>query len=155
MLLMLITRLATALTLGLAAPAAAQAGGEDASAIRHLMMATFDTPEAPLTVGPVTVHKDIAVAGWVQGDMSGRALLRKKDGGWALTLCSGDALKEAASLRWFGLSEQEAEAMASAVGAAEASTDPALLARFATFDGIMMMDAEGHHPPAAHRADED
>lgn len=111
-------------------------------------MATFDKPEAPLTVEPVTVYKDVAVAGWSQGEMGGRALLRKKDDKWVLTLCSGDALKEAKSLQQFGLSAEEAEAMANAVVEAEAKLDPALVARFATFDGVVMMDGDGNHPPA-------
>jgi len=37
--------------------------------------------------------------------------------------------------------------MAKAVVDAEAKLDPALVAQFATFDGVVMMDGEGHHPP--------
>jgi len=142
--------LAIALALGLAfaAPAAAADDGADGGAIRHLMMATFDKPEAPLTVTPIVVQGDLAVAGWAQGEMGGRALLRRKGDAWTLALCSGDALKEAASLIHFGLSQAEAEAMAAAIAAAEAGIDPALVAKFATFDGVVMMDEEGHHPPA-------
>jgi hypothetical protein len=147
-----IAALAIVVTVGTAVPAAAH--DDDAGAIRHLMMATFDKPEAQLTVEPVTVHGDLAVAGWAQGEMGGRALLRRKHEGWALTLCSGDALKQASSLRQFGLSEAEAEAMASAVVEAESKIDPALVARFATFDGVVMMDAEGHHPPAHGQGDD-
>ena len=36
--------------------------------ITHVMKAQFDTPENPLTVEPVTVGGDFAVAGWRQGD---------------------------------------------------------------------------------------
>jgi len=139
-------RTAVVATLGIASPAFA--ADDDAGAIRHLMMATFDKPEAPLTVEPIVVFEDVAVAGWSQGDMGGRALLREKHGKWVLTLCSGDALKEAKALQQFGLSAEEAEAMAAAVVAAEAKLDPALVAKFATFDGVVMMDADGHHPPA-------
>jgi len=140
------------LALCLSPPAFAQ---EDAAgSIKHLMMATFDKPEAPLTVEPIVVFEDVAVAGWAQGDMGGRALLREKHGKWVLTLCSGDALKEAKALQQFGLTGEEAEAMAAAVVAAEAKLDPVLVAKFSTFDGVVMMDAEGHHPPAdAHGAD--
>ncbi len=62
-------------------------------------------------------------------------------------ICSGDALKQATSLQHFGLNAEEAEAMAKAVVDAEAKLDPALVAQFATFDGVVMMDGEGHHPP--------
>jgi len=144
-----LARLAGAILMlaALAFPAFAE-DGADTAAIRHLMMATFDKPDAPLRVEPVTVYGDIAVAGWSQGEMGGRALLRRKDGAWALTLCSGDALKQAASLKSFGLDEAEAEALASAVVAAEAKVDPALVAKFSAFDGVVMMNADGGHPPA-------
>ena len=129
-----------------AMPAFAQDG--DAGAIRHLMMATFDKPESPLTVEPVTIHQNVAVAGWAQGDMGGRALLKRKGEDWVLTLCSGEALKEAKALQHFGLTPEEADAMARAVVDAESKLDPALVAKFSTFDGVVMMDAEGNHPPA-------
>ena len=122
---------------------------DDAEAIKHLMMHTFDKPEAPLTVDPVTVSGDLAVAGWAQGDMGGRALLKQKEGQWALVLCSGDALKEASSLVKFGLSSADAQAMAAEVVAAEAKLDGALVAKFSTFDGVVMMDAHGAHPHVA------
>lgn len=118
--------------------------------IRQLMMATFDKPQSRLTVDPVTVYNDIAVAGWSQGDMGGRALLRKKHGKWVLTLCSGDALKEAKSLQHFGLSAGEAASMAAAVVAAEAKIDASVIAKFSTFDGVMMMDGDGNHPFEGH-----
>ena len=139
-----VAAIAAAIIIGMMIPAIA--AGDDVGAIKHLMMASFDKPEAPLTVEPVTVYKDIAVAGWAQGEMGGRALLRKKDDRWILTLCSGDALKEAKSLQQFGLNAQEAEAMAKAVVDAETKLDPSLVAKFATFDGVVMMGEEGHHP---------
>ncbi len=142
----LLAAAAFAAALAISSPGHAAEG--DTAAIQHLMMATFDRPDAPLMVEPVTVSGDIAVAGWAQGDMGGRALLRRKDGAWVLTLCSGDALKEAAALERFGLSPAEAEAMAAAVVAAEAEMDPAIVAKFASFDGVVMMGEDGNHPPA-------
>jgi len=139
---------AAAVAAALACGAPGHAAEGDTAAIQHLMMATFDRPDAPLMVEPVTVSGDIAVAGWAQGDMGGRALLRRKDGAWVLTLCSGDALKEAAALERFGLAPAEAEAMAAAVVAAEAGMDPAIVAKFASFDGVVMMGEDGSHPPA-------
>jgi hypothetical protein len=129
----------------LSAPLAQAQDQAETDAIRHLMMQTFDKPETPLTVEPVTVSGDIAVAGWAQGDRGGRALLRKNRGNWALVLCSGDALKEAKSLRQFGLDGAQSEAMAAEIINAEAKLDPALVEKFATFDGVVMMDGEGTH----------
>lgn len=143
---------AAALAAALAVSAPAVAGDADAGAIRQLMMAQFDRPDSRLTVEPVTIHSDIAVTGWAQGDMGGRALLRRKGDGWGLILCSGDALKEAKSLQHFGLSAEEADAMAKAVAEAEAQIDPTLVAKFSTFDGVMMMGEDGHHPPVDRHA---
>lgn len=147
-----VSAVAVAAALYVAVPASAQDG--DAAAITHLMMTTFDKPEARLTVEPVTVFKDVAVAGWSQGEMGGRALLRKNDGAWVLTLCSGDALKQAKSLQHFGLDADEAEAMAKSVIEAEAKLDPALVAKFATFDGVVMMDGDGQHPATEGHGDQ-
>lgn len=126
---------------------------DDAGAIRHLMMATFDRPEAPLLVDPVTVQGDLAVAGWAQGDMGGRALLRREEGTWELALCAGEALRDPAALAQLGLSAAEADALAAAVVAAEAPLDPALVAKFSSFEGVVMMGADGEHPPAGGHAD--
>lgn len=135
----------------LLAPAGARA--DDVADIHHLMMATFDRPEAPLVVKPVTVQGELAIAGWVQGDMGGRALLRKEDGAWELSLCAGDALTRGDSLEQLGLAPDEAEALAAAVVAAEATIDPASRAKFSSFEGIVTMEGDGAHPPTeAHGA---
>jgi hypothetical protein len=138
---------AAALAAAVAVFAPAFADDADVGTIRQMMIAQFDRPDARLTVEPVTVHGDIAVAGWAQGNMGGRALLRRQNHQWQLVLCSGDALKEAKALQQFGLSAKEAEDMAKAVAAAEGKLDPALVAKFSTFDGFMRMDEDGHHPP--------
>lgn len=132
----------------LATPAFADSAS-DAAAVQHLLMATFDRPDARLSVEPVTVSGDIAVAGWSQGEMGGRALLRRKGESWELVLCSGDSLREAAGLETFGLPADQAAQLAAAVVAAEATLDPALLKKFASFDGVVRMGADGQHPPAA------
>lgn len=135
------------LAVGLAFAAPATGYDGDAGAIRHLMMTTFNTPEAPLIVEPITIFRNIAVVGWVQGEKGGRALLRRHGSESRLTLCSGDALKEAKSLQHFGLTIEEAEAMAKAVTDAEAKLAPTLVVKFSTFDGVVQMDGDGHHPP--------
>lgn len=143
----IIPTVAAAMLIGivLALPARSQQVDE-VSAVRQLIMQTFDKPETPLVVDPVTVLADVAVAGWAQGDMGGRALLRKRNGVWSLHLCSGDALKDAAALQQFGLPPEQARALAAAVAAAEAKLDQALVAKFSRFDGVVTMDSESQHP---------
>lgn len=118
----------------------------DQDAIVHLMKATFDKPDAPLAVDPVSVEADYAVAGWTQNSMGGRALLRKKEGAWKLILCSGASLKSADALRQIGLPSEIADSLAGDVAAAEASRDPQRIARLDSFDGTVVMDEEGNGP---------
>lgn len=118
--------------------------------IRKLMADQFDKPEQRLQVDPVVVVADHAIAGWTQGDMGGRALLRRKGHQWQIVLCSGDQLKSVDTLTKVGLAAGPAKHLAASLAAAEAKTDPARLAMFAKFDGILMLDGSGHHPPAGH-----
>jgi len=142
-----LTTMLSATALAVPLLAGTPAFANDAGTIRHLMMAQFDTSESRLTVEPVTVHRNIAVAGWAQGDVGGRALLRRLGSEWRLVLCSGDTLKEAKLLQQFGLNAEEAERLVNAVVDAETKLDPALVAKFSTFDGIVMINKDGHHPP--------
>lgn len=122
----------------------------DADAIRHVLMATFDKPEARLTVEPVVVRADHALAGWSQGERGGRAMLVRHHGQWQVVMCSGDGLKDAALLREAGVAPADATALVQALAAAEAALPSAHRARFSTFDGVLRLDAAGHHPPAGH-----
>ena len=130
-----------------AAPTHHQHGASAADAIVALLRHSFDRPDAPLAVEPVVVNGDDAVAGWIQGDTGGRALLRRKDGAWRIVLCSGDALTKAAFLVEAGIAPPVAEAMAKALLAAESKMAPARTALFAKFDGVVMMADDGAHPP--------
>jgi hypothetical protein len=129
------------------------AGAQDhtaEAAIKALMAAQFDRPEQRLMVNPVVVEGDHAIAGWVQGDMGGRALLRRKGHDWQLVLCSGDQIKAADALVQIGLPKAAAASLAKQLAEAESKLPHATLAMFSKFDGIVMMDAAGHHPPAHH-----
>lgn len=120
----------------------------DQAAIRHVMMAQFDKPDARLQVAPVVVAGDAAVASWAQGDRGGRALLFRKHGQWKLAACAGDALKEVKMLRETGVNAKDAETLAANLVKAEAALPASLRAKFSTFDGFVKMDAAGEHPPA-------
>ena len=117
----------------------------DQAAIAGLMMATFDKPDDRLSVGPVVVRGDHAIAGWAQGEMGGRALLARKQHKWIIVLCSGDALKGADLLVQTGIAAADAAALARDLAEAERGLTPARLALFARFDGVLMIDEESGH----------
>lgn len=120
----------------------------DDDAVRRLLMKTFDKPEARLSVDPVVIDGDVAVAGWVQGDLGGRAFLRRKGDQWTIDLCAGDALKESASLERLGLDKSRAASFASAINSAESKLDPNVLKKLSNFDGVFAVDEKGRHTPA-------
>ena len=126
---------------------AAEPTNEEAS-IRHVLMATFDKPEARLVVDPVVVVGVHAVADWAQGERGGRALLMRHGTEWRITLCAGDGLKQAKVLREAGISQADADVLAKGLATAEAKLPAAQRAKFSTFDGVVRMDANGQHPPA-------
>lgn len=135
------------LTLILPILAAPARGAEDEAAIRRLLTDLFDKPEARLAVDPVVIDVDVAIADWSQGDLGGRALLRRKAGVWEIALCAGDALRQSAALERLGLAKPRAEALAAALASAEKGLSPALLARMAQFDGVVAVDSAGGHTP--------
>lgn len=145
-LLLALAAAAPVAAIGLPQPARAQAAADEDN-IRHLMRGTWDRPESPLTVAPVVVVGQFAVAGWIQGEMGGRALLHNKNGAWAIAFCSGDALKEAKTLAELGVPAADAPRLAAALAAAESKLDPKSVAMFARFAGLVKMDEHGNHPP--------
>jgi len=134
------------LYLSAALPAHAE-DAADAKAVRELLMRTFDRSEARLLVEPVVVQDDAAIAGWSQGELGGRAFLRRKDGVWTIALCAGDALSQSATLEKLGIAKPRAEALAATLIAAERTLPRSLLERFSRFDGMVAVDAAGVHAP--------
>jgi hypothetical protein len=140
-------------TLGLLWIAPAIASDHDA--IRHVLMSTFDKPDSRLVVDPVVVSGDHAIAGWSQGDMGGRALLRKKGHAWDVVLCAGDDLEKTDVLTKVGLPATAAKTLSASLAAAEAKLPPDRLALFSKFEGLVMVGGDGHHgqghgQPAGH-----
>jgi hypothetical protein len=124
----------------------ASLAADDRHAIIHLMKGMFDTPENPLRVDPIVIVGDNAIAGWIQGDKGGRALLWRADGEWQIRLCSGDGLKDQALLESAQVSPSEAKALLASLEMAEGKLDPAVTARFSLFEGTMMMEpGPGNH----------
>ena len=126
---------------GAAAPAMT---GDDPTDIEVLLKAQFDTPESPLTVAPITVQGDVAIAGWSQDGRGGRAFLRKDAEGWFVELCSGAGLMLPATLQGLGLTPADAETLLVAARAAEETLGTEAIQRFDSFDGTLMIGRAGH-----------
>lgn len=145
-------KLVFAVTLLAAVPVAvhAQSTGEDVASINHLLHGMFDKPDEKLSVEPVTVSGDHAVADWAQGQMGGRALLRRQHQGWTIILCAGDAIKSAEALTKAGVPAADASKLEAEVAAAEAKLAPEKVAMFSRFEGLVMMEGKdgSSHPPA-------
>jgi len=124
-------------------PAAAQShAATDADTIRHVLKSTFDTPTASVEVSPVVVASDYALAGWTQGEMGGRALIRRRAGGWAIILCAGDQLRNAETLRAAGVAAAMAERLTADLAKAESQLPPERVAMFSRFEGLVTMDTD-------------
>ena len=115
------------------------AAGSDADQITALLVAQFDRPDAPLTVAPVTILGNVAVAGWSQDGKGGRAFLRKDADGWFVEICAGESLVEPATFVSMGLTPAEAAQLAAAVNGAEASAGADLIARLNGFEGTVVV----------------
>ena len=117
----------------------------DAQAIEHSMKKLFDKPDAPLSVAPVSIEGDYAVAGWIQSGKGGRALLKKEKGQWSIQVCGGDGLTKAAALTMTGMSNAAATRLAQKVVVAEKKVSASDLQRFSMFEGIVKVESASHH----------
>jgi hypothetical protein len=135
------------------APALGWAAGNDARDITAAMKKQFDRPDAPLVVAPVTVVGDYAVAGWTQTGKGGRALLQKDKHQWVISVCAGDGLTKADVLQTTGMTAANADKLSKAVTAAESKLGKDKLKLFASFEGMVKIDAAaGHGEHGAHGA---
>ncbi len=123
---------------------------EERDAVRYLLAATFDKPEAPLGLEAIVIRDDVAIADWIQSDRGGRALLRRRDGHWSIILCGGDGLREVSTLQQVGLSPDQAKALSDDLSSAERTLPPSRLTLISSFDGLVQMNQDGAHPAPAH-----
>lgn len=117
--------------------------GTDVQQITHAMKRQFDKPEAPLSVVPVVVVGDAAVAGWTQQGRGGRALLRKDKAGWTIHVCAGKGLTQTDVLEMSGLPKAQAADIARQVAKAEAALTARQRAQFDAFEGVLKVSGEG------------
>lgn len=112
-------------------------GMTDDAAIVATMKAQFDTPENPLTIEPVVVEGDHALASWAQGDKGGRALLERRDGIWTIVLCGGADLRMPAFLTEHGVSS--ADALSKMFNTAEDALGAEKVGLYSSFEGVVMI----------------
>src|SRR5215831_2245766 len=103
---------------------------DDRQAIAQALHQSFDKPGAQLEVDPIVVRQSFAIAGWLQGDMGGRALLHRERGEWKILAQAGEELRDAQFVKSAGVPQQEASALTNMLIAAERSVPEARLAQF-------------------------
>lgn len=138
---------AIALAFALLAPASAAA--DDAAEIVHVIKHTWEKPDAIIQVAPVSIDGGYAVAGWVQGERGGRALL-KKSAAWRVVLCSGDGIRSAEGLRAAGVPDTVADTLSLKIASAEAAMPSADVAKFSLFEGSVPVTDDGHESHHHH-----
>ena len=117
-------------------------GMADAEAIRAVLVAESDTPENPLSVEPVVMDGDHALASWSQGDEGGRALLAKRGGAWVLVLFAGADLRLPSFLKTHGVSG--AASLSARFNAAEDGLGADRVALHSSFEGVAMNEGASH-----------
>ncbi|MDZ7905730.1 MAG: copper uptake system-associated protein [Cypionkella sp.] len=120
-----------------AAVAVDTAGMADPEAIAAIMKAQFDTPENPLTVDPITIEGDHALASWAQDGKGGRALLERRHGAWVIVLCGGADLRMPAFLAENGVST--ADSLSALFNLAEDALGAEKVALYSSFEGVVMI----------------
>jgi periplasmic copper chaperone A len=118
-----------------------QTGMSDPDAIVAVLKLAFDTPENPLTVDPVVIEGNHALASWAQGGNGGRALLAKGAAGWEVILCGGEDLRMPAFLNEHGVSA--ADRLSAAFNEAEDALGADKVALSSSFEGIVMLSGAG------------
>lgn len=137
-------------------PSSPSAGGAQNMAkpeqqIVRVLKSQFDRPDAALTVNPVVVEGDYAVAGWFQKDKGGRALLHLFNGQWTVTVCGGDGLRQAQTLKLAGMQAKSADLLSKKVMDAEAKLTKAQLKQLSSFGEVVKVESTGHHDAGGHQ----
>jgi copper(I)-binding protein len=112
-------------------------GMTDPEAIAAIMKAQFETPESPLTIDPISVDGDHALASWAQDEKGGRALLARRDGKWEIVLCGGADLRMPEFLGKNGVSA--ADTLSAVFNAAEDALGEDKVKLYSSFEGVVMI----------------
>lgn len=116
----------------------------EALAIEKVLKHEFEKPDAPLRVEPISVVGDYAVVGWSQSNRGGRALLKRQDGSWKVSVCGGDGLKSAETLEKSGIDKATAQQLAHKIHEAESRYPESYLKQLSMFGGEMKAESAHH-----------
>lgn len=119
------------------------------SAIRHVLLATWDKPESPLIISPVSIADQHALAGWTQGEKGGVALLEQdKDGQWFVSVCGTTEIASADILSMTGIAASQARQLSAAFLELSHAEPPQRQALFDSFGEAVTMGNhhQTHHP---------
>ena len=116
----------------------------DQEQIKQLMKHQFDKPHAPLSVAPIAVVGDHALASWIQIDSGGRALLVRHHGKWSIALCGGDGLTQVDALEKTGMPKQVAAQLSKQLVEGESKLSPKHKKMFSMFKGEVKVDHHQH-----------
>ena len=116
----------------------------DQEQIKQMMKHQFDKPHAPLSVSPIAVVGDHALASWIQIDSGGRALLSRHHGKWSIVLCGGDGLTQVDVLEKTGMSKEVAVQLSKQLVEGESKLSPKHKKMFSMFKGEIKVDHHQH-----------
>ena len=118
---------------------------QDEAQIHHVLIKQWDKKESPLTVSPIAIVGDHAIAGWGQGERGGRALLRRAHHGWEVYMCGGEDLTNPKVLEQAGIDAGTAELLANKLKSAEQAMSSEARKRLSIFEGVVPVEANQHH----------
>jgi hypothetical protein len=102
--------------------------GEEKAAIAHALQAKYGA-KGSVSVEPIVLRNDYAVADFVQGDIGGRAVLQKHKGLWQVLTLTGQDARDAAYLVKIGVPQVEARALANMLVTSEKQVPEERLAK--------------------------
>lgn len=107
-------------------------------------MSIWSQPANPLVVEPIVIVEEHALAGWIQGERGGLALLQRHKGQWRVTVCGSDAIGAVDSLLLSGISPEQAQDLSQGFAHAAQQVPPAQRALFSTFGEAIHLDGDHH-----------
>lgn len=117
--------------------AAAETGPEDEAQIRDLMTAQFAAADEPVTVEPVTIRGDEALAGWSRDTAGGRAYLHKGRDGWSIVAYAGKEMFHSSLYQRYGMTPEAAIDLIKAEAMAEAALGHTTTVQLDRSEGIV------------------